>query len=405
MRPLSPTATSAGEWPNALKPNIPFPVLITPPISLTHTPKKVRRRRSLASSPTKSRIFEPITPPNLVQLPIPPEQCILSTRMLQNVSHAIQHSWASSTLTNYGQAVDRYMHFCKQESIPVNMRFPANEFVLCAFAAENAGILAGTTVRNHIAGLRAWHIAQNVEWKGGIRLQYVLTGIENLAPESAKRKPRPPITLEMLQLLYRHLNLLDPFDAAVFACATVAFWAQCRLGELLPTNSTTDSHDHLPTRHHLRPARANSHALRLHIPRTKTHPNGEDVNIVSQLHPINPLTALDNHMLVNSNIDPSLPLFAFTSPNGPRSLTRAKFLERCNMIWTAHGYPRSTGHSFRIGGTTQLLLAGVAPDVVRVMGRWSSDAFHRYWRSADSLAVLHAADIPPLPSPKRRRLA
>ncbi|TFK16572.1 hypothetical protein FA15DRAFT_548136, partial [Coprinopsis marcescibilis] len=60
-------------------------------------------------------------------------------------------------------------------------------------------------------------------------------------------------------------------------------------------------------------------------------------------------------------------------------LTKAHFLERCNQIWTGLGYLRITGHSFRIGGTTELLLAGVPPDVVKAMGRWSSDSFLKYW--------------------------
>ncbi|KAF8573516.1 hypothetical protein K439DRAFT_1250648, partial [Ramaria rubella] len=62
-------------------------------------------------------------------------------------------------------------------------------------------------------------------------------------------------------------------------------------------------------------------------------------------------------------------------------LTCSAFLNRCNQIWTAQGYPRSTGHSFRIGGTMELLLTGVHPDVVKAMGQWSSDSFLVYWRS------------------------
>jgi len=71
-------------------------------------------------------------------------------------------------------------------------------------------------------------------------------------------------------------------------------------------------------------------------------------------------------------------------------LTKVAFLSRCNQIWTASGYPRTTGHSFRIGGTTELLTSGVPPDVVKSMGRWSSDSFLRYWRDLETIAPLHA---------------
>jgi hypothetical protein len=65
---------------------------------------------------------------------------------------------------------------------------------------------------------------------------------------------------------------------------------------------------------------------------------------------------------------------------------RNAFLRRCNAIWSARGYPRCTGHSFRLGGTTELLLAGVHPDIVKAMGQWSSDAFLVYWHSLGDLA-------------------
>ena len=62
-------------------------------------------------------------------------------------------------------------------------------------------------------------------------------------------------------------------------------------------------------------------------------------------------------------------------------------------IWGSAGYPRLTGHSFRIGGTTELLLNGVPTDVVKAMGRWSSDAFLRYWRSLEELAPQYVENL------------
>ena len=74
------------------------------------------------------------------------------------------------------------------------------------------------------------------------------------------------------------------------------------------------------------------------------------------------------------------------TPEGLRPLTKPVFLQRCNDIWHPLGYPRTTGHCFRIGGTTELLIAGTPPDVVKATGRWSSDSFMRYWRSLDDIA-------------------
>ncbi|KIJ22397.1 hypothetical protein M422DRAFT_277184 [Sphaerobolus stellatus SS14] len=49
--------------------------------------------------------------------------------------------------------------------------------------------------------------------------------------------------------------------------------------------------------------------------------------------------------------------------------------------------------SFHIRDTTKLLVAGVPPDVVKALGRWSSDAFLVYWQSLSELAPLYVANL------------
>ncbi|KIJ58033.1 hypothetical protein HYDPIDRAFT_48857, partial [Hydnomerulius pinastri MD-312] len=105
-----------------------------------------------------------------------------------------------------------------------------------------------------------------------------------------------------------------------------------------------------------------------------------------------PIAAITNHLARNPG-PPNIPLFAYIPPRGWCCLTKKKLMARCNVIWSAAGIPSITGHSFRIGGTTELLLAGVPPDVVKALGRWSSDAFLRYWRSLELLAPLHVENL------------
>ncbi|KAG2145616.1 hypothetical protein BD769DRAFT_1416683 [Suillus cothurnatus] len=56
---------------------------------------------------------------------------------------------------------------------------------------------------------------------------------------------------------------------------------------------------------------------------------------------------------------------------------------QCHLGQT--GLATSSGHSFRIGRTTEFLLSGVPPDIVKALGRWSFDSFLCYWRSPDFL--------------------
>jgi len=65
----------------------------------------------------------------------------------------------------------------------------------------------------------------------------------------------------------------------------------------------------------------------------------------------------------------------------------------CNNVWASYGWPTITGHPFRIGGTTSLLVSGVNPSVVKKMGRWSSDAYLRYWRTIKEFFNVHASRV------------
>ena len=60
-------------------------------------------------------------------------------------------------------------------------------------------------------------------------------------------------------------------------------------------------------------------------------------------------------------------------------------MARCHEIWQQFGLLLSSGHSFRIGGATELLLAGVPPEVVATIGRWKSLTFLLYWRKIEEI--------------------
>jgi hypothetical protein len=314
----------------------------------------------------------------------------LSSQARDHVSQALKRAWADSTLKRYTGAIKQFILFCDAERVPESLRFPTDEFVLCAFAASSFRKHAGGTPRSRISALKAWHITHNVEWKGSSRLRYVLNGVHNSAPKSSRRPPRPPITATMLTQLIDNLDLDSPLDAAVAACAASAFWGQCRLGELLPQSAS--SAISLPTRSDLKRSKRNPASCILRLPSTKTHRHGQDVVLVDQRNPINPILLLKSHIRVN-NVQKNDYLFSYRSTNGPLPLSKTCFLQCCNAIWSLLGYPRTTGHCFRIGGTTELLVAGTPPDVVKVMGRWSSESFLRYWRSLDDIAPLHIRNL------------
>ncbi|KAF7306203.1 DNA breaking-rejoining enzyme [Mycena indigotica] len=95
---------------------------------------------------------------------------------------AFQNGWGAKTLTNYGYAVDRFLLFCDNESVPAHLRLPTHEFILSAYPVSYRHP-RWIYPRNDIAALKPWHIAQKQPWLGGPRLHYVLSGVDALSPQ------------------------------------------------------------------------------------------------------------------------------------------------------------------------------------------------------------------------------
>ncbi|KAF8797780.1 hypothetical protein BYT27DRAFT_7124729, partial [Phlegmacium glaucopus] len=63
-----------------------------------------------------------------------------------------------------------------------------------------------------------------------------------------------------------------------------------------------------------------------------------------------------------------------------RPLTHTEFLKCINAVTAELGIDSLKGHGIRIGATLEYLLRGVPFDVVKSIGRWSSEAFLVYLR-------------------------
>ena len=327
---------------------------------LTH-PYYQRSRRHSQPAPLKN------APPTSIQ-PLP-----------ATVQHAISLAWAPATRARYDVSVKEYLTFCDNEKVPDADRLPASEMLLALFAASLVGRVAGATINAKISAVKAWHIQHNQPWRGNILLQYVLKGAANATPDTSKQDRRLPVTTDMLKELFDGLDLAAHLDTAVFAVATMAFYGQLRLGEICSDREVYNIYTckTLPNLSHLKPPHTQAGSRKLHIPWTKVkRAAGEDVVICRQRDVTDPIAALQRHLQINAINDPSTAIASYLTTNGTRKLlTTSKFMKRCNEIWRAHNRQRYTGHCFRIGGTTHYLLQGINPDIIRLMGRWSSDAF------------------------------
>ena len=82
-------------------------------------------------------------------------------------------------------------------------------------------------------------------------------------------------------------------------------------------------------------------------------------------------------------------MFAYTTANGHwEHMTKHRFMVFCADVWSKAALAHVLGHSFRIGGAVELLLAGVPPEIVAATGGWTSLAFLLYWRRMEEILPM-----------------
>ena len=307
---------------------------------------------------------------------------------IQHILSIIGASWANSTKELYGTGLLVFHVYCDIHNIPDGQQAPISSNLLSAFLASCVGALSGSTISNYGAALRAWHVLHGFDWNVNEReYKAVLEGANRLAPASSKRPKRSPFTVQILEKFRQVMDLEDPRDAAIFACLVCSFYCIARLGEFTvpaiskfnPTKHisrsgliTTRNHDGLPV-------------MRFSIPVTKTASDGEEVHCAPHepTSHTDPKAVIDAHFHINQD-GPYAHLFSWKHPSGStRPLSKKEVTKRIRVdtITKAHpDLPDLKGHSLRIGGTLHYLLAGVPFDIVKTMGRWSSESFTLYLR-------------------------
>jgi hypothetical protein len=308
----------------------------------------------------------------------------------------IRSALVPATATTYAAGMKRFTQFCDQWYIPECDRMPASYALLSAFVASYIGKEAGKTIKTWLSGIHGWHTVNHAPWYGDDKWVHLCRSIANREGTSHEKPLRPPVSLEHLYALQRALDLTLPFHAAVWAVALVTFFGCRRLGEITVLNLSSFNPMFNVMRSSnpiFRTLRDGTHSMDFHIPWTKTtREKGADVILTARSDSLCPCVAVLNHFMVNNKIPSEQPLFSYELPHGAyRALTKQDFLSFVNKIWSNVGLLQIHGHSFRIGGAVELLLAGVPPEVVAAIGGWTSLAFLLYWRRLREILPMSTA--------------
>lgn len=109
--------------------------------------------------------------------------------------------------------------------------------------------------------------------------------------------------------------------------------------------------------------------------------------------PLSPYEPLVRHLStrIAQHASPSDPLFVTEAGS---VITRTWFHHHLRLVLTKAGYAAShfSGHSFRIGATSTASRQGIPEHTIKILGRWTSQAYHAYIRTSPSdLLQAHAA--------------
>jgi hypothetical protein len=376
--PRVPPRSSVGQTPSTKKhkpsrPSPPHPVHNLRP----HVPAADRLR--LWSSPHSLAFFNHL-------------QNTLPDGLAPTALDTILASFAPSTRSSYGAGLLRFNEFCDRHRIPESDRMPASYALIVTFVGEYKGSVSGRTIKLWLSALRAWHNIHRAPWLDDDPWLHMARTTALKEGAHLSRPPRPPVTTSHLLTLHKALNLSDPRHAAIWACACAAFWGCRRLGELLVVSSSSFD----PSFHLARSASISYKSQRgydsasIHLPWTKTtKQDGGTLVLTGRPDLLCPVRALRNHLKVNHNIPPSAPFFSFCKKSSWSTLTKSSFIDSCTRIWRSSQLTLTSGHAFRIGGASELLLAGTPPEVVASLGGWTSLSFLLYWRRIEEILPLH----------------
>ncbi|KIK77023.1 hypothetical protein PAXRUDRAFT_168080, partial [Paxillus rubicundulus Ve08.2h10] len=184
---------------------------------------------------------------------------------------------------------------------------------------------------------------------------------------------------------------------AIFTCLTMVFYTMAHVGEL--TTKTLLSFDPLP---HIKPSDIHvehdcqgNAVTNFHLPKSKSAPNGEDINWARQVSPSDPHTAFENHLEINSP-PCNGPLFTYRNRKGHKALTKGKFLSVLASALKASGRPPMQGHGIHISSTLEYLLRNIPFNVIKVKGRWASNTFLVYLCHHAQILALYMQAQPSL---------
>lgn len=318
--------------------------------------------------------------------------------LLSDVLFFREATYSANTKKSYRTHRSAYYKFCKLMHLPI---VPANTSSLCMYAAYLARFLLPQSVCVYLnfVGLlhreMGFHNPLSDNWV----LSSVLTGMKRML--GVPPQPRLPITINLLLGIRSRLNLNSSKHASFWAICLVSFFGLFRKSHLLPTSSAAFN------------ARINftrsdfvlSHSQLLILVRwSKTIQLGQRTITVPLVaipsSPLCPVAAVAHVFSLTPDVPANFQALCWhdSASFATSIFTYRSFMACIKKVLTELGVPAHLygTHSFRRGGATYALEAGVPLDSISILGDWKSDSMFLYLHmplsqrlSAQRIMALH----------------
>jgi hypothetical protein len=279
-----------------------------------------------------------------------------------------------SSLSSYSSALNSYITFCQAHQFPID---PTPE-TLSFYTVYMCHHIKPKSVDNYLSGIsnQLEPFFPNVRsHRHHLLVTRTLKGCKKLRPSSISRKR--PITRTELGSLRHHylqLTLTTHDDKLFFAILLTGFHGLLRLGELVwPDNKSLQDYRKVILRH---TTYIHDNSFDFHLPGHKGDRffEGNQVIIQRTNTDDDPFSPFVTYLVSRDRLFPFSPELWLRSDGSIP--TRTWFLRRLHQY-----FPDNVGgHSMRAGGATALAEAGLPPNIIQAIGRWSTEAFQVYIR-------------------------
>ena len=257
---------------------------------------------------------------------------------------------------------------------------PACEDQLLMYVAYlNRRNLSGSTIIVYLAAVRAMHVSAGYSdpLQCCLRLKQALKSINM---EQAAPKQKLPITHQIL--LSMQPSAFCTYDNfMLWTAANLGYFGLLRAGEYCVTQGSFDAKRHLclsdvaMSRTHM--------VLWLKTSKTDSCNNGVSIYIGCSKDTVCAVCSMKKYLSERARLfgtRQNAPLFQLADGS---PLTRCFFNKYLKDTLAKLGFNRDcySGHSLRAGGATDAADQGFAEWELKLLGRWSSDAYQRYIRS------------------------